>query len=163
MPPVVVLCALLGVVVLYTSSGSPEPKTVYVMPERSEDPPLTNTAAMPLTSVPIAQTPGETDKPAAELADNVDAYDECCPEESVDIKAHEPDTHALTDDDILLAYRRHVANGTLPHVHEEDATLMREHETLLAKEAAFYAVNDPLMEKMNRLVAEPLYTLEPTA
>ena len=76
-PAVVVLCTLLiGVVVLYSTGEPPEPKTVYVMPERSTGLPsiLYSTTTLTTSDVPLA--------PATNT--DVQGVDPCCPDEAVD-------------------------------------------------------------------------------
>lgn len=100
-PPVVVLCALLGVVVLYSPSEPPEPKTVYVMPERSS--PVTTSSAHNIDDVsaltvtarnktldPPVIVPSiaqETATESIELSDtdfiDIDSTEVCCDEEPI--------------------------------------------------------------------------------
>ena len=84
---VFVLCVLLlGVVVLYRTGGTPEPKTVYVMPERSEAPPSLNTDEGEglIRSVPTIETDTSNNAVSIENPSDVETVESCCPDESAD-------------------------------------------------------------------------------
>ena len=82
-PAIVVLCVLLlGVVALYSTSEPLEPKTVYVTPERSANPPPLNTGwearVAPERSV---EPSGAVGSPTDELVSDTESLESCCPEE----------------------------------------------------------------------------------
>ena len=107
-PAVVVLCVLLlGVLTLYGTSTPPEPKTVYVMPERNPDNPLpVNTGGIPPHTSIASSTetiPGAA--PAEKQTQTSDAIDDnlesCCPEiskEIVDGHSHDSALSYLQED-----------------------------------------------------------------
>lgn len=83
-PAFVALCALLiGVIVLYSTGEPPEPKTVYVMPERTADnPPPINTGGI----VPSTELIGTTESPTTEVASAAENLETCCPEEETTLQ-----------------------------------------------------------------------------
>ena len=86
-PAVVVLCVLLvGVVALYSTSEPPEPKTVYVMPERSstDNSPTVNTGGIATSSlVQSAETTAPVESPTQEIVSDTESPESCCPEEEL--------------------------------------------------------------------------------
>lgn len=100
-PAVVVLCVLLlGAVVLYTTSETPEPKRVYAMPERSPDnpPPINTGGRSTIETPPSAETTGETESLETEVANDTENLEACCPEEH----AHVPDNSGLSSEDSIV-------------------------------------------------------------
>ena len=84
----VVLCVLLlGVVTLYSTSETPEPKRVYAMPERSspDNPPPINTGGLVPRSVPAVETDTNNNAGSTEIPSDVENVESCCLEESVDV------------------------------------------------------------------------------
>ena len=87
---VIVLCLIVGTLTLYGTDKPQEPKIVYVMPERSDNPSNLNTGNVQAN--PSAKARSEikteseqitpTEVPPADEADNLESTDECCPEES---------------------------------------------------------------------------------
>lgn len=78
----VVLCVLLlGVVALYSTSETPEPKRVYVMPERSPDSsPIDNGVLHAVSTVPAAGSgPTATSNTETIAAESLES---CCPDEA---------------------------------------------------------------------------------
>jgi hypothetical protein len=86
-PAGAVLCVLLlGVVVLYSTSEPPEPKTVYAMPERSADPPSLNNGgvtSMSINTEPRPKTIGVTELPTNAVVAEAESLESCCPEEEL--------------------------------------------------------------------------------
>ncbi len=130
-PTVVVLCVLiLGVVVLYSPSEPPEPKRVYVMPERSstDNPVSLNTGGVLLS----ASTP-----PAAQLASDYEAsqtapigpiaagqepmeqppedVETCCPDDAISIAPDGVFRAGLTFENWMTAIADHHENEAAYH------------------------------------------------
>jgi len=84
-PAVVVLCVLLlGGIALYSTSEPPEPKTVYVMPERSstDNSPTVNSGGIATSSlVQSAETTAPAESPTQEFVSDTESLESCCPEE----------------------------------------------------------------------------------
>ena len=87
-PAVVVLCVLLlGGIALYSTSEPPEPKTVYVMPERSstDNSPTVNSGGIATSSLLVqsAETTAPAESPTQEFVSDAESLESCCPEEEL--------------------------------------------------------------------------------
>ena len=144
-PAVVVFCVLLiCVVALYSTSKPPEPRTVYVLPERSssDNPPALNTGGIAtLAPAQSADTNGAAELPTDDFVSDTESLESCCPEEE------------LLDEN---------ASGENPppgyHVHHspspeaiEDARKYREWSKAYM---AFMKEDDKLHEEWDRLTAK---------
>lgn len=141
-PAMAVLCVLLLSVValLYTSSETPEPTTVYTMPERSSSntPVALNTGGINATeAVPHAEPTVTTESTA-----DVESYESCCPEEESSLHEHASADNAIDD---------HHSHGVSPSPEAiEDAKKHKEWSlAYLAHEEKDMALSDGWLRLVN--------------
>ena len=145
-PVAVVLCVLLvGAIVLHSTSETPEPNRVYVMPERrSDNPPPVNTDGIPSQPLMASKenvgpkehrmettTPVTTLTSTPSIGEDVES---CCPDESVVFD------QSVSDDSI----------STMIYVPNEDAKRSREY-FLIWKEWSGKE-RDLLLERHNHIL-----------
>lgn len=138
--PIIALCALLAVVVLYGTGEKPNPTRVYTMPERSPDnsPPI-NTGGVSLSpasvsSASVATTASTTPTAKTEtLTTKDEGLETCCPEEasqfaqlspggSDSVVVHVPDADSRRHAEYYDAWQTY---------REKERKLEADHHTLL--------------------------------
>lgn len=135
-PPILMLCALLAVVVLYAPDKTPNPKTVYTMPARSpHTPSVVNTGGMPFqtsSNANVSATSSTThasveDSTATshDLASDTDALETCCPEETVLLAS--ADSTTLTPEQVEINQRVRENWEEWKRVHDEHNARVNAH------------------------------------